>query len=256
MSSMKFSMNRVPSRRFWLKCLAWSLFWFLPFFFWYRQFFAMDVSIVLAITLTIFIGGMLFTGYFLIGKRKKFPRLFFWGSVVVFSTFRFCLVYFVLQHKVGIDSVFHYPERAIYFIVMSSAAFVFWGYSYTIYEWGLAAKEKYLRENKNLASKIITQPIVIRSGGKNVHLLPSDILYLEASGEYVNYITENGNFLCFQRMKKAETDMMGYGFLRIHRSTIINKKHLKSFSTTELELKNGKKFSISAKFKDQFLNKI
>ncbi|MEO0572549.1 MAG: LytTR family DNA-binding domain-containing protein, partial [Bacteroidota bacterium] len=127
--------------------------------------------------------------------------------------------------------------------------------SYSIYEWGLAARQEYQHLMEH-TPKRIQQPIVIKSEGKTIRLLPQDILYLEAKGEYINYSTLGKNHMYFQRMKNAEKELQGYGLLRAHRSFIVNPLHVKSFSANELVMVNDRTIPMSKTYKSRILDNL
>ncbi|GMN11665.1 hypothetical protein MTsPCn9_28480 [Croceitalea sp. MTPC9] len=243
----------------------WKEFWTLRkrFVFWgiillaasinyYNQFFTYWPSFLLSLLITLEVMGMFYLGYQQLSRAKTFPHLRFWSYTLLFTFFRLVIVYHVLQHHLPEWTVFHYPGRTIPFLFFTSAAFLFLGYSYSIYEWGLAAREEY---NRMLNHNHYTQqhPLSIRSEGKTIRLLPQEILYLEAKGEYINYVTVSNKHMCFQRMKKAEKELQEYGFLRAHRSYIINPMNVKSFSNSEVQMNNNITIPVSKTYKESLL---
>lgn len=63
--------------------------------------------------------------------------------------------------------------------------------------------------------------------GSRIHIIPvEDILYLQASGDYVTVFTFNGQYVKEQTMKYFETHLSPAGFIRIHRSYLINANHI------------------------------
>ena len=226
----------------------WGLLLVLASWNYYRDFFSMFHALLLGILLTAETIGMLFVGYFQLSKSVKFPKVEFWAWVLVFSILRWIVVFFILQHYLPDWTVFHYPERSIFYLFFTSAALLFIGYSYSIYEWGLAAKMEFATKSKNFTREI-QHPVQIRSEGKNIRILPQEILYLEAKGEYVLYVTNNSNHMCFQRMKTAQEELKEYGLLRAHRSYIVNPINIKSYSSTELVMANEKNIPIGNTYK-------
>ncbi|GHT31285.1 transcriptional regulator [Bacteroidia bacterium] len=64
--------------------------------------------------------------------------------------------------------------------------------------------------------------ISVKDGGR-IHIVPlKDILYLQASGDYVTLFTHTGQYLKEQTMKYFDTHLPPSTFIRIHRSTIVN----------------------------------
>ena len=64
--------------------------------------------------------------------------------------------------------------------------------------------------------------IVIRTAGHVHFLRPSEILWVEASGDYVTLHTIDREHLLRDTMLRMEQRLLPHRFLRIHRSTIVN----------------------------------
>lgn len=249
MKVREISMKWIQLSSFRNKITFLSILLFFSAWTYYSDFYAHTASIVLAFLIMLEVVGMFLIGYSVLSKQLKFPRVRFWLFVLGFTVFRFLIVYFVLQHGLPEWTVFHYPERSIFFLFFTSAAFIFFGYSYAIYEWGLAARREYTQK-LNATPASIAHPIIIRCEGKEIQLLPQEIIALQANGEYINYLTSHGNYMCFQRMKVAAKELLGYGFVRVHRSFIVNPHHIKAKSQTEIEMKNGMKLPISKTYRE------
>ncbi len=248
MNTPKFSIKWLRLNSLGKKSVFWSLLLTLAAWNYYRDFFNLLEALLLALLLTAEVVGMLSIGYFKLSKSKKFPRLQFWSFALAFTVLRFLIVYFILQHYLPDWTVFHYPARATVFLFVTSAIFIFLGYSYSIYEWGLAAKQEYVTLTKN-EGEPLQPPLQIRSEGKTVRLLPQDIVYLEAKGEYINYVTYTKGYMCFKRMKAAEDELKVYGFHRTHRSFIVNPINITSFSATELVMRDNRTIPISKTYR-------
>jgi len=92
--------------------------------------------------------------------------------------------------------------------------------------------------------------IIIRQGSK-IHVVPiAEIRYIEAQDDYVKIYSEKGDFLKDKTMKFYETALESKGFIRIHRSHIVNinymdKVELYEKDTHLLVLKSGEKLKVS-----------
>ncbi|MFN7055863.1 LytTR family DNA-binding domain-containing protein [Hyphomonas sp.] len=103
--------------------------------------------------------------------------------------------------------------------------------------------------------------IEVRDGGRTLFLLPGDIFYLEAAGNYVNIVTVNGAHLVRgtlsdwdKRLSAIDPAAPALRFLRIHRSRIVNKAHITEIQPTasgdfELALANGDRLTGSRRFR-------
>lgn len=81
--------------------------------------------------------------------------------------------------------------------------------------------------------------------GSRIHLIPlGELLYIQASGDYVTLITADGQYVKEQTMKYLELHLPPASFVRIHRSCIVNAEQivrveLFAKETYQVRLKNG-----------------
>lgn len=76
------------------------------------------------------------------------------------------------------------------------------------------------------------------------------MLYVQACGDYVTLVTPEGQYVKELTMKYLETHLSAAGFVRIHRSTIVNvtqisRVELFGKESYRLLLKNGDKLRVS-----------
>lgn len=92
--------------------------------------------------------------------------------------------------------------------------------------------------------------VVIRDGSR-IRIIPSaDILYLEASDDYVKVHSQEGVFLKKRTMQQFEDSLPSEHFVRIHRSYLLNLRFLNRLEASEKEqyaalLKNGARVPVS-----------
>ena len=101
--------------------------------------------------------------------------------------------------------------------------------------------ERYLRNHNLQASNPVPSsyeqaPLYIKSAHKNVKVNPDDILYLESLKDYVKIYTIETTITTKYKISDMETQLAIKGFLRIHRSFIINLKHLTAFTSNDVEI--------------------
>jgi len=221
----------------------------------YLEFFGLMTSILLSVFITAIIVSMIMVGYFRLGKKTSFPYNEFIALTLLFSIIRYAYIYFFLSKNLPSYTIFHYPVRAIPLTILGTAFLLFLGYSYAIYEWGLASREKYIKMLKKNKEQF-EQPIKIRSSGKWVYLLSQDVLYLKANGEYVDYFTASKRYSCFQRLKHAELEMKKFDFIKIHRSYVINPIFVESISVSQVIMKGNIILPYSKKYKEMVNNKL
>jgi two-component system LytT family response regulator len=87
-----------------------------------------------------------------------------------------------------------------------------------------------------------------------------EILYCEASSNYTNFHFTNHNFICTAKtIHEYEQLLEDSGFIRIHKSFLINLLHVKEYLRGEggsVVLSNGKEVEVSRRKKEIFLNKM
>jgi two-component system, LytTR family, response regulator len=94
-----------------------------------------------------------------------------------------------------------------------------------------------------------TDRIVVKNGNK-IEIIPTEkIVYVESYGDYVWIHTPDAKYLKQQTMKQIE-ELLANGFLRIHRSSLVNiayiqKLELYGKQTYQLILKNDLKLAVS-----------
>jgi len=87
-----------------------------------------------------------------------------------------------------------------------------------------------------------------------------DILYAESSGNYTNIYFQNKPMVCTSKpMHEYEKLLEDAGFVRIHKSILVNLLHVKEYLRGEggsVLLSTGKELEVSRRKKDIFLSKM
>jgi two-component system LytT family response regulator len=108
---------------------------------------------------------------------------------------------------------------------------------------------------KKLLNEVLPQQadqdrIVVKNGA-DIRIVPvNDIVYFEAMDDYVNIFTQNGMFMKKQTLSFFEKQLEDKGFVRIHRSILLNSIELYRIEPGEKDqylviTKSGKKLSLS-----------
>ncbi|MCC4922630.1 LytR/AlgR family response regulator transcription factor [Flavobacterium chungbukense] len=112
-----------------------------------------------------------------------------------------------------------------------------------------------ISENTN-TPEIEQDFMFVRAEYENVKLNFADILFIEGLKDYVKiYTTDNKFTLTLISLIKLENLLSSKGFARIHRSYIINIKHVKSIQKNKV-LISDKRIPISESYKSTFFEKI
>lgn len=114
--------------------------------------------------------------------------------------------------------------------------------------------EKHLSFKNQLENKYHKISLPMQNGDFTIVDM-DDILYCEADGSYTNFhTTDNKVYTTSNNLKKVENILPQVTFLRIHRSTLLNLKHIVQYNNTgEITLSNKKKLVVSSRNKANFL---
>lgn len=103
---------------------------------------------------------------------------------------------------------------------------------------------------KTIIQSEILERVAVKSGSKIHVVLVSEILFLQADGDYVQIISVHGKYLKEQTMKYFEEHLPENQFVRVHRSVIVNVEMISRIELYEkqnqlLTLKNGQQIKTS-----------
>ncbi|MCK0114691.1 LytR/AlgR family response regulator transcription factor [Gelidibacter sp. F63206] len=115
--------------------------------------------------------------------------------------------------------------------------------------------------NKKLDRKELANKILIKQGNKTVLVDPLDIMYITASGYYVEIFIEGKKFVLRETLKKLCKSLDKSIFFRIHRSSIVNLNHVKEivhsdFSEIDARMTDNRLLHVSKSHKVDFLEMI
>jgi len=109
---------------------------------------------------------------------------------------------------------------------------------------------------KTSAPELEQDFMFVRAEYENVKMNFTDILFIEGLKDYVKiYTTDNKFTLTLISLIKLENLLSSKGFSRIHRSYIINIKHVKSIQKNKV-LISDKRIPISESYKNAFFERI
>jgi len=100
--------------------------------------------------------------------------------------------------------------------------------------------ERYLRStnkiNADPLSPAENKSIYIKSGNKHVKLQLSDILYVESIKDYIKIHTRGKQVTAKYKISDLESELSAKGFMRIHRSFIVNIKNITAYTAMDIEI--------------------
>jgi DNA-binding LytR/AlgR family response regulator len=90
----------------------------------------------------------------------------------------------------------------------------------------------------------LSAALVVRNGDALVSLLPEDIVWVSAANQYVRIYSNEGNeYMLSQSLRQFSRSLSDKTFMRIHRSTLINKRYvqgvLNSAGRYQVEMTDG-----------------
>ncbi len=96
--------------------------------------------------------------------------------------------------------------------------------------------------------------IAIRAKGRILLINPGDVVVVQAEGNYVSLQRESDSYLLRESISVAAEKLKPYGFIRIHRSALVNTSfvvEIKPYSTGKygLRVKGGKEYAVTSGYK-------
>src|SRR5215469_6666472 len=96
--------------------------------------------------------------------------------------------------------------------------------------------------------------IAIKAQGRILFISPSDIIAVQAEGNYVLLQQDSGSYLLREAISETAEKLKPYGFIRIHRSVLVNSAHveeIKPYPTGEygLRVKSGKEYTVTRTYR-------
>jgi hypothetical protein len=88
------------------------------------------------------------------------------------------------------------------------------------------------RFDQRAAVALTDTRIEIRDGGSAVFLAPDDILFVEAAGNYIEFHTASRTHLVRGTLSAWETRLTARGFIRVHRSRLVNRTKITALKPT------------------------
>lgn len=110
---------------------------------------------------------------------------------------------------------------------------------------------------QNEAEAADKEVISVKADYKTQLVKVADIVYLESAGEYVRlHIEGSSTITTLFRLKNMETTLPADGFLRVHRSYIVNLKRIASYTKGRIFLDNGEYIPLGENYKEAFLERF
>lgn len=117
-------------------------------------------------------------------------------------------------------------------------------------------KQAIQKVHKELSIQAGLQPIenkfiFLKNGYKSEKIDIQDIIFITGNKEYATYYTKSGRtYLKNERLKNLEKDYQPYGFIRIHKSYLINTRYIKKIFNNNVEIQ-GETIPIGRAYREQ-----
>ena len=95
--------------------------------------------------------------------------------------------------------------------------------------------------------------LIIKEKGGLIKLPHSDIVYIEASKDYMKIVTGKQQYLVHVTMKSLEEDLPKEKFVRIHKSFIVAMQHIKMIKADNIILSDNVSLPLSINYKEKLL---
>jgi two-component system, LytTR family, response regulator len=100
-----------------------------------------------------------------------------------------------------------------------------------------------------------TSKIALRSSGRILFIDPRDVAVIRAQGNYILLQQDKGSYLLKESISTAADKFQAYGFVRIHRSVLVNASFVeeirpRSTGEYELRVKGGNQFVVTRTYKN------
>ncbi len=138
-----------------------------------------------------------------------------------------------------IKSMTHKPEIVL---VTSKDNYAVEAFEYDVADYIVkpASYERFLKAHDRVKTRLATDAeqtmdhdsVFVKIDSQLVKVKTSDILWIEALGDYANINTETNKFVVHSTMKGMENKLSKAQFLRVHRSYIVRLEKIKSIEET------------------------
>ena len=146
-----------------------------------------------------------------------------------------------------------YAQYAIDGFDLNAVDFLHKPFSFTRFEKAVNKVQQAIRlVNYSAAPPLEGEVITVKVEYKNVTVQLSSILYVQAMDNYVKIFTTDGRTVVTQLSMKSLEAMLPQGdFVRVHKSYIVPRHRIESYSRTLLTLTGGTKIPVGRAYSDK-----
>jgi DNA-binding LytR/AlgR family response regulator len=148
-----------------------------------------------------------------------------------------------------------YPDYALEGFELDAIDYLLKPFAYDRFEKAIDKAKEYfqIKQSHEIGeTDLENEFIFVKANQKLIKLAYNDIYYVEAFADYVKIFLDEKKIVTLQTMKNMEKKLPDELFSRVHRSYIVNRNHVASFSGSKVEV-NGVSIPIGKNYKDGFL---
>lgn len=116
-------------------------------------------------------------------------------------------------------------------------------------------KNENLKSESTIETTILNDAFFLKDKHALVKIYFDDVLYAEAMDNYCVIYTSNGKYILSQTLKLVEQKLKPNGFLRIHRSHLVNLKHISQIQPKSVFV-NNHEIPLSDSYKVELMESI
>lgn len=108
----------------------------------------------------------------------------------------------------------------------------------------------------NTKSRRQRQEIFIKSGYEHVKVRIDTIQYIQSDADYTELILSTKKILSQEPLRFWLEELAEHGFVRIHKSFVVNVENIEKISGNQVQLANGAKLPIGRAYKESFVKQF
>jgi len=145
-----------------------------------------------------------------------------------------------------------YPQYAVDGFDLEAVDFLLKPFSFErFYKAVNKAREKF---NVRIAP-VLPAKLSLKSGKRIYQVAVEDILFVEATGDYVTVFSTDKKLMVHGTLKSWEEKLKGFTFLKIHRTTIVNLQKIGHLEGNLIQI-GEHRLHVSEQFKEELLKRI
>ena len=145
-----------------------------------------------------------------------------------------------------------YPQYAVDGFDLEAVDFLLKPFSFErFYKAVNKAREKFSVRNQ----PVLPTKISVKTGKRIYQLVLNDINFIEACGDYVTIFCSDKKLMVHGTLKSWEEKLKGSSFLKVHRTTIVNRSKIDHLEGNMIQI-GAHKIPVSEQFKDQLLEEM